>query len=272
MQRFIIAASAISLSCFGLGCQKEQSDVGEKLEQISKKIDSLDKKIAQVAARGGAGAARPQRPQRPRPDPKKTYSVPIGTSPSHGPADAKVTIVKAFEFACPYCDRVRPTIDTLKKKYGNDLRVVDKQLLVHPNVATTPALAACAANKQGKYEQMANLIWDKGFKAGRNLSRDNMDKLAAEAGLDMAKFKADVEGAACKAQLAKEQAEVRKVGASGTPAFFINGRFLSGARPVNFFEELIDAELKKANEAIAKGASQATYYDEYVVKKGAKSL
>lgn len=272
MQRFIIAASAISLSFFGFGCQKEQSDMDEKLETISQKLDSLDKKLDRVAR--GAGAARPgqQRPQRKRPDPKKVYSVPVGNSPADGPADAKVTIVKAFEFACPYCDRVRPTIAALKKKYGDDLRVVDKQLLVHPGAATIPALAACAANKQGKYKPMTDLIWDKGFKAGRNLSRDNMEKLAAEAGLDLARFKADIDGKECKAQIKKEEQQVRMVGASGTPAFFINGRFLSGARPQNFFEEIIDEELKKANDAIAKGAKAASYYRDNVVKKGVKKL
>lgn len=268
MKRFIIAASALTFAL--VGCQKEGEN-SEKLDQIAKRLDEMDKKLDQIS-RTGAGAAARQRPQRPRPDANKVYSVPVGNSPFEGPANAKVTIVKAYEFACPYCERVRPTLAALKEKYGDDLRIVHKQLIVHPQVATTPALAACAAQKQGKFFEMKELIWEKGYKAGRNLGEENMDKLAAEAGLDLQRFKADMKGKECQAQLETERAEVSRVGASGTPAFFINGRFLSGARPQNFFEQLIDEELKKANEAIAKGASPETYYEEYVVKKGAKSL
>jgi protein-disulfide isomerase len=269
MKRIIIAASILAIAL--VGCQKE-GESGDKLDQIAKRLDDMDKKLDTIASTRGAAAAAPQRPQRPRPDPTKVYSVPVGNSPIEGSATAKVTLVKAYEFACPYCERVRPTLAALKEKYGDDLRIVHKQLLIHPQVATTPALAVCAAHKQGKFLEMAELVWEKGYKANRNLGEENMDKLAAEAGLDIQRYKADMKGKECQAQLQQDRNDVTKVGASGTPAFFINGRFLSGARPQNFFEQLIDEELKKANEAIAKGASAETYYNDYVVKKGAKSL
>lgn len=118
---------------------------------------------------------------------------------------------------------------------------------------------------------MYDLIWTKGFDAGRNLGRENMDKLAKEAGLDMTKYKADMEGY-CKTFIRKDQADLAKVGARGTPAFFINGRFLSGARPVGQFKAIVDQELKKANDRIAKGTKVQDYYNEWVVKKGKKSL
>jgi predicted DsbA family dithiol-disulfide isomerase len=159
----------------------------------------------------------------------------------------------------------------LRKDYGDDLRIVYKSYVVHPSVATTPALAACAANRQGKFHEMYALIWTKGYDAGRNLGRPNMEKIAQEVGLDMGKFKADMDGA-CKTIIRKEQAEVARVGARGTPAFFINGRFLSGARPIGQFKALIDQELKKAKERIAKGTKADQYYDEWVVKKGKKTL
>ena len=145
--------------------------------------------------------------------------------------------------------------------------------MVHPQHATIPALAACAADRQGKFHEMMKLIWEKGFKAGRNLSQENMDKLAGEVGLDMKKFKADVEGAACKDKVRQDQAELAQVGVGGTPAFFINGRFLSGARPIEQFKALIDEELKKANERIGKeGTTAANYYDKWVMEKGEKKL
>ena len=271
MKGLMIAVSALSVAL--AACQQDSSALDSKLEQINQKLAAIDQKIGSGQRPGAAApSAAPQaRQQRPAPDPGKTYSVPVAGAPYHGPEHAKVTIVKAFEFACPFCDRVRPTLDEISKKYGNDVKIVYKNLIVHPDVATTPALATCAAHKQGKYEQMQELVWVKGFRAGRNLGQENMEKLAAEVGLDMAKFKADMAGS-CKAVVEQDQAELRRVGAGGTPAFFINGRFLSGARPIDQFATIIDEELKKANDALAKGAKLETYYDEKVVKQGLKSL
>ena len=147
-----------------------------------------------------------------------------------------------------------------------------KHYLVHPQAGTIPAHAACAADKQGKFQEMETLIWEKGFKAGRNLGLENMQTLAKEAGLDMNKFKADMEGP-CPKLVQQDMADVGKFGTSGTPAFYINGRYLSGAQPIEQFKTLIDEELKKANERIAKGeATAANYYDEFVMKRGQKEL
>lgn len=146
-----------------------------------------------------------------------------------------------------------------------------KHYVVHPQTATDPALASCAAAKQGKFKEMDKLIWEKGYNAGRNLKAENMEKLAKEAGLDMAKYKADI-GGSCQETLKKDRADLGKLGVSGTPAFFINGRFLSGAQPIDRFKAVIDEELKKANDEIAKGTSLDKYYAEFVEKKGKKKL
>ncbi len=167
--------------------------------------------------------------------------------------------------------KVSSTVDQLLKDYGKDLRVVYKHYVVHPGSAINPALAACAAHRQGKFVEMEHLLWEKGYKAGRNYAQDNLDKMAKEIGLDMGRFKADMEGP-CKQQIQKDQREMAQVGVRGTPAFYINGRFLSGARPIDQFKKLIDEELKKANERIAKGTKAKDYYTEWVVKKGEKKL
>jgi protein-disulfide isomerase len=159
----------------------------------------------------------------------------------------------------------------LLEDYKGDVKVVMKHLIVHPQVATIPAEAACAAHKQGKFWEMEDGIWVKGFRANRNLGQDNMEKIAAEIGLNMDQFKKDMAGE-CKQIVAKDQADLRKVGAGGTPGFFINGRFLSGARPIDHFKQLVDEELKKANERIAKGTKVEDYYNEWVLKKGKQSL
>ncbi|MBA3818266.1 MAG: DsbA family protein [Deltaproteobacteria bacterium] len=160
----------------------------------------------------------------------------------------------------------------MQKDYGDDVRIVFKHYLVHPDKGTIPSHAVCAADKQGKFKPMYELIWEKGFKANRDLGLENMQKLAQEVGLDMAKFKADMEGP-CPALVKQDQAEVGKLGTTGTPAFYINGRFLSGAQPIDAFKSLVDEELKKATDRIAKGeATAASYYDEFVMKRGLKQL
>jgi len=255
------------------GCQSDTKNLEKKIDDLGKKIDAL--------ARGGVGAQ--QRPQRPGPDAAKTYAVPVAGDPFDGPADAKVTLVKAYDYACPFCERVRGTMDDLKKKYGNDLRIVYKQFVVHPQVATAGALAFCAAAKQNKADEMDALLWDKGFKAhnfdkdeGSTHCWDSPDGCpvvlanAKELNLDLNKFKADMKD--CQQLMQKDMHELQAFGVGATPSFFINGRFISGAMPLENFTSIIDEELKKANDAIAKGTPQAQYYQQAVLDKGLKTL
>src|SRR5689334_1455239 len=103
-------------------CAPDTRNIDKKLDAIQAKLDNLEKKVG-----AGGGVAQP-RAQRPEPDRSKTYSVPVDNDPFDGPADAKVTVVKAYDYQCPYCEKVRPAMDELRQKYGNDVRVVYKQL------------------------------------------------------------------------------------------------------------------------------------------------
>lgn len=265
-----------------LACQADNRNLERKVDDINKKLDDLSNRIA----RGGAGAA-PQRPPRVEPDRSKTYAVPIENDPVEGPADAKVTLVKAYDYLCPFCERVRPTMEDLRKKYGNDLRIVSKHLVVHPPTATVGALAACAADRQGKFPDMDRLLWDKGFK-GRELHKDGVAQggqqcwttdagcpsvvaYAQEIGLDVGKFKADMKGE-CQQVIEKDMRDLRPLGVGATPTFFVNGRYLVGAMPMDSFVAVIDEELKKANERIAAGVPAASYYQQVVLDKGLKQL
>jgi hypothetical protein len=135
------------------------------------------------------------------------------------------------------------------------------------------ALAFCAAGKQGKHKEMNNLVWDKGFKA-RQLDMSDVDGkkcwetdegckfvvgYAQELQLDVAKFKADMKGE-CMQIVQKDMKDLQALSVAATPGFFVNGRFLSGAQPLEAFVALIDEELKKANERIQQGtpAAQST--------------
>jgi hypothetical protein len=77
-------------------CQADQKNLNDRMERIEKKLDAL---IASGGARGGGPGAAPQRPQRPEPDRSKTYAVSVENDPIEGPADAKVTLIEAFDYA-----------------------------------------------------------------------------------------------------------------------------------------------------------------------------
>ena len=266
-------------------------DLAEEVENanyLQRKIEELEKELARtrdMLATRPTPPTPPTRPSRPEPDRSKTYAVPIGNAPSLGPVDAKVTMVVAHEYACPYCERARPTLEALRKRYRNDLRIVFKQLVVHPRNATASALAICAADKQRKYVQMDKLLWDEGFNRRQldlsdttNGSKcwDTADGcpivvgFAKQLGLDVTRFKADMR--ACQQELQQGMRELQTFGVAATPSFFINGRFMSGAMPIDNFAALIDEELAKANARIAQGTSKRRYYQQWVLDDGLKSL
>lgn len=230
----------------------------EALDQMSKSLAALEQRLAQPAP-----------PPRPRgPDPAAVYAVPVGQSPVEGPADAKITIVEAFEFACPFCERSRATIDQIRRTYGKDVRVVYKHFIVHPSVATIPARAACAAHAQRKFTAMKDAIWERGYKAGRDLSEDNMRRQAKRLGLNMRRFERDMQGA-CVERVQQDQATLARLGVTGTPNFYVNGRVIRGAQPFEAFRQLIDEELAKANEIIrTRGIKPGEYYEKEVLAKG----
>ncbi len=293
MKKLVLtAAMALSL----LACTQDNTNTEKKLDDMNRKLDAYIAKGGGGGGGAGAAAAQQQRPQRPEPDAAKTYAVPVEGDAFDGPADAKITVVKAYDYACPYCEKVRDTMDALHQKYGNELRVVYKQMVVHPRNATAGALAFCSANKQGKAKDMDRLLWDKGFK---NRQLDNSDVPAAaeaggggaaggkcwdtpggcsivvgfaqELGLNVDKFKADMKGE-CQQLVQKDMKDLQQLGVGATPAFFVNGRFISGAVPIENFSSVIDAELKKANERVQQGTPAAEYYNQWVIAKGQKTL
>ncbi len=290
MKKLVLLALVTTMAA----CQADTKNIERKLDEMNKKIDRTAANGGGGGGGGAAGAAQARGAQRPEPDRAKTYAVPVDNDAFDGPATAKVTLVKAYDYACPYCEKVRPTMEELHKKYGADLRVVYKQLVVHPRNAMAGALAFCAAGKQGKHKEMDALIWDEGFKV-RKMDLSDVPAAENEKGapakkcwdqpagcehvvsyaqklqLNVEQFKADMKGS-CMQVVQTDQKQLQQLGVAATPAFFVNGRFLSGAMPVENFVTLIDEELKKANERIAAGTPAAQYYQQFVVDKGLKSL
>lgn len=251
---------------------REQAETLQLFQLLATQLAGLQEQVATLEEAPPPPTPIPSRPRRPRPDPNSVYSVPVANSPSVGSRRPLVTIVKGFEFACPFCQKSRATIDQLQKDYQGDLRIVYKHFIVHPQTATEAALAACAAGKQGKWKRMEKLLWEKAFMP-RDFSAQNIETLATQAGLRMTRFRADRDGR-CKGLVKDDQAELSRVGTTGTPAFYINGRFLSGARPIDQFKKLIDEEMAKAKKRIRREPSlnRGNYYQREVVNKGLTKL
>jgi len=138
--------------------------------------------------------------------------------------------------------RVGATLDQILASYPKDVRVVYKMhpLPMHKN-AMIAAQAAMAANAQGKFHDMnAKLLAN-----STSLSRDKILEIAQAIGLDVKKFTSDLDANAFKADIDADTKEVMGVGATGTPASFVNGRFVNGAAPLDNFKKIIDEELAK---------------------------
>ena len=182
------------------------------------------------------------KPVQPGPDPNKIYDLKAGDAPFKGPANAKVTILHYFDYQCPFCVRVSPTLEQILKAYPNDVRIVYK---MHPlpfhDHAMIGAEAAQAAKAQGKFHEMTEKL----MATNGQFSRDKIMEIAQSLGLDMKKFTSDLDNHTYKAAIDAEAKEAMDAGANGTPASFINGHFVNGAQPYEQFKAVIDAELAK---------------------------
>src|SRR5262245_167694 len=208
---------------------------------------SVDNAAREVAGLKEALVRGPQAPepsqaeaQPGRPDPGRRYSVNTQGSPSKGNAQAKLAIVEFSDFQCPFCRRVNPTLAQIEKEYGDKVRVVFKHLPLEMHAKAPAAHAAAeAAHQQGKFWEMHDLI----FGNQEAMSPEKYVEYAKQLNLDVARFERDVASAQVKARIDADSAEAERLGVTGTPAFFVNGRFLSGAQPFPAFKELIDQEL-----------------------------
>jgi protein-disulfide isomerase len=216
---------------------------------------TLEARLGDVEERLGTLANRPAgAPATRGPDPSRVYSVKTDGAPFKGPAGAPVTIVEFSDFQCPFCSKVGPTLEQIRKVYGDQVRIVWKHypLDFHKD-APFAHLASVAADQQGKFWP----LHDKLFLDGQKIKPEQVKQYAREVGLDMARFEKDLYAPATKARLDADMAEAKTLGVTGTPAFFVNGRHLSGAKPFAEFAEVINAELKRLNLPVPATAQQA---------------
>jgi protein-disulfide isomerase len=183
-------------------------------------------------------------------DDTTVWKVPVGNSPVKGKADAPVTIALFSDFQCPYCKRVGPTLDKVQETYGDKVRIVWKHepLPFHPRAEPASQLALEARAQKGTDKAFWD-AHDKLFEIQPKLEDADLEKAAADLGLDVAKAKAAIQNHKFKKDIDADMALADDVQASGTPHFFINGRRLVGAQPFEKFQKVIDEELKKFEDS-----------------------
>jgi protein-disulfide isomerase len=237
---FIVAALILGVAVLaGSFVVRSSLDAGtEELAGVREALGEVQAVLEDATGNGGGRAeARPQRP-----DPGERHEVALDGAPLRGPESAKVTIVEFADFQCPFCTRVNSTLTQIREQYPKDVKLVFKHLplRIHPQAPGAHA-AAEAAHRQGKFWEMH----DKIFGNQGDLAPETFVAYAGQIGLDVDAFKKDVGSDDVKKRLDADTREAQKLGVSGTPAFFINGKYLAGAQPFEAFKQRIDEELGK---------------------------
>jgi protein-disulfide isomerase len=173
--------------------------------------------------------------------PRASVSLPDG-APATGPATLPVSIVEFTDYQCPYCHKAEATIERVLSQYQGKVRLVhmDFPLDGHPGALPAARAARCAA-EQGKFwEFHRNLMTVPGM-----LDAADLDARAKKLGLENAAFDSCLASGRHDAAIRASVAEGDALGVNGTPAYFVNGRMLSGARSFEDFAEVIDSELAR---------------------------
>jgi protein-disulfide isomerase len=179
-----------------------------------------------------------------KPPPVLRAEVSIEGAPFRGAANAPVTLVEFSDFECPFCKRAHPTVTQLLEKYAGKVKLVYRDFpleSIHPQARRAAEAARCAED-QGKFWDYYEVL----FKESPKLSQDDLRRYAAQTALDVKKFDACVADTVHKARVQRDIDEGTRLGITGTPAFFINGRSITGAQPLEVFARIIDDELTGA--------------------------
>jgi protein-disulfide isomerase len=164
------------------------------------------------------------------------------SAPSVGAAGAPVTLIEFSDYQCPYCHRAQEAVDQILKQYEGKVRFVHREFPIpgHPR-AFAAAVAARCANDQGRFwDYHRNLLTTPG-----DFSDDDFKKRAATLGLDGTKLGECLAYGRFDSVVSESQQAARRIGVNSTPTFFLNGRMILGALPVEEFQRVLNEELAR---------------------------
>ena len=250
-----------------LESQLEASD--QELRDLSRELEHKETELRRTRSVAEDLALRVAILEENNPPPKpvakaeggERFKVPLLDANTRGPSDALVTIVVFSDFQCPFCKRANPTVEQLMSQYAGKLRFafMHNPLSFHKQ-ARAAAIASEAAAKQGKFWKMHDLL----FENAKDLSPKTIEKLARKARLNRGRFKRDLKSKAIAAKVDAHQALSTKIGARGTPTFYVNGRKIVGARQTEEFTKIIDEEIIQAQRRLDSGIPRSALYQSFI--------
>lgn len=232
----IIALSLVALSaCANLATEEPTTEAAPAEEEIVEDAEALtEEEIAAMRAEWDARMAKVQSVVDATPRDQL-----IGTSPTKGPTEAEVVVLKFSDFQCPYCAIAAANMKTFAAGHEEDVLYVYKQLplvSIHPE-AEPAAKASWAAEQQGQFW----LYHDGLFAFQDKLGEDYYVELAEQIGLDIEKFNQDRKSPAADAAINRDIALAKALNISGTPNFLVTNTDTSflfpGNTPLEVFEE-----------------------------------
>jgi len=169
-------------------------------------------------------------------------AIDVAEAPVKGNVAAKVSLVEFADYECPHCKRLQSVLKQVMDEFRGEVKLYFKHypLPQHTN-ARLAAEAAVAAQKQGKFWQFEEKLWAN----QENLTPAELEKFAKEVGLDVAKFRQDIEAPATKARVQKDRVDGGTLGLSSTPTLYINGREFTDPRDADSLREWIKEDLQK---------------------------
>jgi protein-disulfide isomerase len=163
-----------------------------------------------------------------------------------GPKDAPVTIVEFSDFHCPFCGRVVATLKKIMRLYPQQVRLAFRDFPIanlHPMAPKAAEAARCAGEK-GKFWEYHDLL----FESQAKTTPADFKRFAEQLKLDADSFATCLDSGKYAAAVAADVQEGARLGITGTPTFFINGRLVVGALPLEMFQRLIDRELRSRSK------------------------
>jgi protein-disulfide isomerase len=166
--------------------------------------------------------------------------IDISAAPNKGGAAARVTVVEFVDYECPHCKHAQSLMRQLIEEYPSDVKVYFKHfpLSSHTN-SRLAAEGAVAAAKQGKFWPYNDKVWAN----SDNLTPAILEKAAKESGLDMARWRADMDSELAKGRVQADRAEGIEIGINATPSIFINGRKYDDPLEIASLKDWVDEEL-----------------------------
>ncbi|MBO4710800.1 thioredoxin domain-containing protein [bacterium] len=223
--------------------------IDEELKKAEGKGLKGDALYREIIKEGKPAIAKANGNKAEKEDPNKVYQIKLsGKEAVKGAKNPKVTIIEFSDFQCPFCSKAFATVESVAGKYKNDVKVVYKNLPLDFHKEAKPAalFARAVKNLYGdeKFFQIASILYAKQNEWNSN-SEEKFAAYAKEIGADWAKVKAEAAKPETEEAVSEDIREAGNHNLRGVPAFFVNGKKVAGAKPAEFFENMIESIIKE---------------------------